>query len=893
MPKVTHVIVTGDLLEDHNLIRHRLAPNRHHVPFPCALMNEQAGGAWYTASLLKPICDRPGNTLVNHTVTLDDASKAGTINQAFTLWSPYEAVSRKGQVWRGSEFLGCQQAHYAGVTSGQAVPTFQFKNVRSPNLVILDDMCLGFRDRPEMWPAEIKKKSSRTPFILKTSFPLTPSKLWDHMLTHHARQLTVVLSVEALRARGAGISRGLSWDRTLEDLQHEFQHGESSRDLARASRTVILLHAEAMCVFAGKRLERFVFHPDQTEGCTRASLPGHSFGALSLATACTARHLLDPDGFPLFVTLARTLSAIRENHFAGAGSVTLKDQDTAGFKPDSAWRDAALPILNPCDDTKLKDYIKDDKLPERAYGAAYHPSILSSWDTRRESNHRLSLLARVTGQGYECMYAKALEIVQTGVDQALQSVPCARYGNYLTVDRVEIERINELRKLILDYRDDAGDKRPLSIAVFGQPGSGKSFAIKQLAKTIFGKDHPIITFNLSQFSGGVHELCRALQKVRDASVKGAMPLIIWDEFDTDHLKWLKDFLAPMQDAEFVEGGDVHPLGKSIFIFAGGTCHCFEDFDRHDDAFKALKGPDFVSRLRGYLDVKGPNPSDQKPVKDNRRSLDQAHVVRRAILFRSMLERNAGHLIDPLSDRAAVDPRILRAVLRVHEFKHGARSMEALITMSALDHEERFGLDALPSKELLRLHVADDFSEFLQTAEVSTADIEILAQGLHDAWCAEKKNQGFTYGKVTDKTKKTNQYLCPYTDLDESGKELNRIPARNTMAALLHADYNLIPRHTSPRGYQEVKSLSGAALTTLVEEQHDIWLRDRLSRGTVLGSKVVDRLQIHHDACPFHKLPAAHIAYDRQIAKSFPALLKTVGFKIVKKQATPGKRGNAG
>ena len=44
-----------------------------------------------------------------------------------------------------------------------------------------------------------------------------------------------------------------------------------------------------------------------------------------------------------------------------------------------------------------------------------------------------------------------------------------------------------------------------------------------------------------------------------------------------------------------------------FVFAGGTASSFEDFIAFgDDAGGAAKKPDFVSRLRGFIDVTGPN-----------------------------------------------------------------------------------------------------------------------------------------------------------------------------------------------------------------------------------------------------------------------------------------------
>ena len=134
--------------------------------------------------------------------------------------------------------------------------------------------------------------------------------------------------------------------------------------------------------------------------------------------------------------------------------------------------------------------------------------------------------------------------------------------------------------------------------------------------------------------------------MRDASIRFEIPLVFWDEFDTGDLKWLPDFLAPIQDAEFFAAGLKHPFGKCIFVFAGGTSSRFDEFkawrrhgethEQHTDdiwypSFKAVKGPDFISRLRGFVDVKGPNPGSTEPNATHQTAVseDPAFVLRRA------------------------------------------------------------------------------------------------------------------------------------------------------------------------------------------------------------------------------------------------------------------------
>ena len=47
------------------------------------------------------------------------------------------------------------------------------------------------------------------------------------------------------------------------------------------------------------------------------------------------------------------------------------------------------------------------------------------------------------------------------------------------------------------------------------------------------------------------------------------------------LGWLKYFLAPMQDGVFRVGDSIHPIGKAIFVFAGGTSSTYNQFCGED------------------------------------------------------------------------------------------------------------------------------------------------------------------------------------------------------------------------------------------------------------------------------------------------------------------------
>ena len=293
-------------------------------------------------------------------------------------------------------------------------------------------------------------------------------------------------------------------------------------------------------------------------------------------------------------------------------------------------------------------------------------------------------------------------------------IPVEAVGKWTSVDRSEIEGMRAVRNIMAGYIGDylrgSPLERPLSIAVFGPPGAGKSFAVKQIAKVLLPGRLETVTFNLSQLRSE-QELPPALHHVRDLVLRQTLPLIFWDEFDTplagQPLGWLRYFLAPMQDGEFREGGVFHPIGPAIFVFAGGTSSTLQQFaeTRDEEAEKAAKKPDFISRLKGYVNVFGPNPVGPD---------DVAFMLRRALLLRGMLGGKAPQLLR--KGRLQIDEGLLRAFISIDRYRNGARSMEAIIDTSSLGDKLRYERSSLPPEDQLELQVdARAFHDLMEGA----------------------------------------------------------------------------------------------------------------------------------------------------------------------------------
>jgi len=276
-----------------------------------------------------------------------------------------------------------------------------------------------------------------------------------------------------------------------------------------------------------------------------------------------------------------------------------------------------------------------------------------------------------------------------------------------------------------------------------------------------------MTFNLSQFESP-EELAGAFHQIRDLQLQGKTPLVFWDEFDTPcerkPLGWLRYFLAPIQDGQFSDRGRTHPTGGGIYVFAGGTCRSFQQF-RHTttEADRAAKKPDFVSRLRAYIDVKGPN-GDPNNVED------ELYTIRRAFLFNAFLERHAPQLKQGKEFR--IGDGVLDAFLRTTKYHHGARSMESIVTMSGLKGRRKFELSSLPPEHLMAMHVdVADFTGLTQLGHREMLRVGITGHIGLDPTKMPELERGIKEARERIEQAFPDRYLTVFSPLAEGADRL--------------------------------------------------------------------------------------------------------------------------
>ena len=145
---------------------------------------------------------------------------------------------------------------------------------------------------------------------------------------------------------------------------------------------------------------------------------------------------------------------------------------------------------------------------------------------------------------------------------------------------------------------------------------------------------------------------------------------------------------------------------SVMVFAGGINRRFEEMNGRlrDPIFCAAKGPDFISRLRGVLNIRGINRPEEAD--------EGRYLLRRAVLLRGMLERKHKDAKVP-PPAQLMDCALTWAFMNIEGFKHGNRSMEALISMSHFRPGKTLLASDLPPAEQLEMHV--DSKHFLDFA----------------------------------------------------------------------------------------------------------------------------------------------------------------------------------
>lgn len=304
----------------------------------------------------------------------------------------------------------------------------------------------------------------------------------------------------------------------------------------------------------------------------------------------------------------------------------------------------------------------------------------------------------------------------------------------------------------------------------------------------------------------------------------------------------------------------------------------DEFGPDLDGFDVAKGRDFASRLKGYVNILGPN--QRLPETEDDGGTDPYYVIRRAILLRSILLRDAPQLFEEADKKKVlnIDPGVLRALLHVRRYKHGVRSMESIVAMSTLTGKRGFERSSLPAVEQLALHVdAQEFKALVQKLELEGGLLEKLAAAAHAVYCAGKKRDGWKYGPVRNDAKKIHNLLVPYEQLPEEPKEANRVTVRTIPTKLAAAGYVMIPARSNDRPWR----FPGDDLERLARLEHELWMADKLASGFSLGHQTPEDPKRSEYLVPWDDVPEQIKEIDRDLIRGIPRILAAAGYTIVR------------
>ncbi len=677
-PPTRTIVVTGDVTIDWLLLSH--APRRDAAldfnwmwggDYSCRAL-ASSGGAASHADILRRTVKIGGLEHINVVgARVPRAALASPRHPSYPhTFADIEQFPRKvggrcGTAWRIAEFKGTDRARRRPPV---APPPTQV------DTVLIVDHAIGYRDDFPDLPDLLA--ASPGAVVWQTGAPLAASPLASLLLGEHADRLTVLTSSDELRKAGLQVGYPLSWERLTEEILAAVR----AHSLAQALRVIVIVGAAGAVIVERDGADVLVFDPRVQEGDWGARYPGVGAGYGRCLDAAVTLELTEGREDGLVDAVKRGLAAARAAHVAGFQVDGDRD------RPQSPFPLGAVAVALSGDGEGFASIV-------------YRP------------DRGTSILAQTYGD--TSMGRVAATAAVHGPTSLPFGIPVEAVGAWSSVDRTEIESLRSVRNILDEYIQQelrgARGGVPLPIAVFGPPGAGKTFAVRQLATVLLPGRITRLEYDLSQMRS-VDAQHAAFHEIRDVALRGDLALVFWDEFDTalngEPLGWLRHFLSPMAEGRFHDGVGFHPLGPAIFVFAGGTAVSFDDFIAFGDerAQRSAKKPDFVSRLRGYIDVTGPNRQGPD---------DVATALRRALILRSLISSRAPQMLvdDGTHEepRLQIDEGVLRAFLEIGEYIHGARSMEAIVQMSSLAGKPRFERSSLPARQQLAVHVdADKF-----------------------------------------------------------------------------------------------------------------------------------------------------------------------------------------
>lgn len=785
-----------------------------------------------------------------------------------------EGREGKDEIWRIDKQYGFG-SYTKGFNFNNSNPK---KDLSGFDLVIIDDAGMDFSshtNQKKVWPfldklARPQNSNGVELVICKKSGDIKKGELWKELLAASENReinLLTIISISDIRRQDARVSTKISWEQSALDLVYEIRNNINLVDLRKSKYVIVTFGASGAILILNKGdgayEYKLIFDPLHLEDEWEKIHEGTVIGRMSCFTAALAHYLEhsrpDKDYF-LDNAIIAGLQSLRGFHdigyiyFKNEINLPLRKIVAAAKKHENTFTQANIPVPG-----------SDPKYLEKNWTI-----LLDNYEPDEEK----------TVNSNKTLFDLARHVVVNG-RHALDNVPSLSLRKLFTVDRNEIESLRNIKKLIENYDEQKGVCVPLSIAVFGLPGSGKSFGVKEIGKGVLGPGLPVLEFNLSQFPGP-GDLIGAFHQVRDEVLKGTTPLVFWDEFDSREYGWLQYLLAPMQDGTFQEGQVTHTIGKCIMVFAGGTSYkmeLFGDFDETKEPgkyldFKLKKGPDFISRINGYINILGPNPGITKNLKTGKWDIDKSDIccpLRRALFIRQILGIKDDKSFE-------IDWGLLNALLKVDKYKHGARSLTFLLKNLKENSNGRKILRChLPSNAMLKLYIdnLDDFFKNLNEFNGFYENVFKIAPAIHQVWTEKSVTKNPAYEKEFNML----PVFIKASNIDAAIR-IPKVLGKVKLKLVIKAEGKVMTR-AEYLGYIEANN--NRFLECMSEEEHNLWTDFYFKNDWKYKEKRDDYKKHHNCLVGYNdsRLSEEDRKKDRDQVKKYWEFLNEAGFGIAK------------
>ncbi|KAI9787268.1 MAG: hypothetical protein M1816_007682 [Peltula sp. TS41687] len=327
----------------------------------------------------------------------------------------------------------------------------------------------------------------------------------------------------------------------------------------------------------------------------------------------------------------------------------------------------------------------------------------------------------------------------------------------------------------------------------------------------------------------------------------------------------------MRDGTYMQHDQVRPLGGAVLFLIGSSYSSFAEFaesadgpiHRSEDPLYAPKGPDFISCLRGYVDILGP---------DCVGGADRMYPIRRALLLRSLLEERAPGLM--VGDHILIDEAVLNAFLTVPNYRHGARSLERILAMSTISGRRTFERASLPPEAQLNLHVnGKAFMDRVRYPRLPPALCETLAKELFVAYKQQRREMAKTAAEK--QALDADPAMCDWEDLPEESKESTRMQADDIPHKLRMINCYMAKEGNGRRPLTE---FTARQLEMLAEREHERWNAEKLHKQWRTGPRNASARTTPF-LVPWRDLEEKFKDVDRAMVRCVPQLLPTQGYCI--------------